>query len=482
MIDERLRAHIESLATPVTRDDVSDPIYTTVAIGRTPLARPAVGRRPLAVAVAIIVVVSVVAFVADRGQQHVLARPGAWTVVEEATATFAAQPDGPLGAVAIAAIAAIVPYRNRLIAAGSVSGEEQSTAAIWTSADGRAWNRLTSNSFEPVADRVARSGSSINHLTVRGERLVAFGSTTTTVDGSGSYRLSAWTSDDGEQWQRHNVPGDGSPRIDNPGAARASLNATSSAIVATPDGFLAFANDNGDPVSGARNLPLVFSSPDGVAWSPIEAKGLDERGAYVVGALAYRDHLIAYGSRGGHSGQPATWTSDDGGATWRIVPLPWDNAKPYGVVERAVATSSGLLLTGGTRIGSVSASSPTLDAPIRLDGELDTVSWLSTDGVTFEQFDTSPLNSAGFDYVTAVTPARGGALLALDRIEPGGKTTHFYSWSTATGFVEEGAGEVASVSALADFRGAFLAVAAAANAFRIEGRGPATLLWRATHR
>lgn len=477
MIDERLRAHMEALAAPITLDDITDPTYTTVTVGRVPTVRPMAMGRPVAIAATIIALASVIAFVTDR-RAPTLARPGAWIVVEAASAVFAAQSGVPLQSVTVASM---VPYREGLVAVGYVSSDAQSMAAAWRSDDGRAWTRLTSDSFLPAATDGLQRASSMSQVVVRGGRLVALGVTTASVPGAGSSSLAAWTSDDGAQWERHDFPMADSKRIGTEGQGLAPAYPSPNAIVATHAGFLAFADDNGE-VAGRRNLPLVFGSSDGVAWSPIEAKGLDEQGAYVLGALVYRGHVIAYGSRGGHSGQPTAWTSDDDGATWRTVTLPYENAQPYGAVERAIVTSSGLLLTGGARTGYVAASVSAPDQPLKLEGELDTASWLSRDGVAFEQLDTSPLNTAGLDDITAVTSTRGGALLALDRTEPAGRTTHFFSWSNRAGFVDEGAGEVASVSALTDYRGAFLAATAASNTFMIEGRDLGALLWRSPHR
>lgn len=478
MIEQRLRTHVESLATPVTLDDVVDPTYTTVTIGRAPLAlaspRPRLLGRPLAWAAAIVAVVAAVAVVADDRPPS-LARPGAWSMVPEAAAVFAA----PAGADRTEAnVSAVVPYRGGLVAVGSVVDGSDSVAAAWRSDDGRTWARVSSDSFVPVDDPLGQHVAAMVSVTVKDGRLVALGVTTASSAAGGAFRPAVWTSDDGLDWQRHDLP----QQEPVPTAyVNQSTSAMPSALVATPHAVLAFLTVDGSGDVGGKPRTRMFSSPDGVAWSPIDAPGLDGPGVTLLGAVADRGRAVVFGSEGVTNGRPAAWTSADDGATWQPVSLPYESDRPYGEVTHVVTTSSGLLLLGTGRTRELSMFQPPSGGIGSIDGDADTIAWLGRDGSTFEPLDTSMLNTARWNLVTAATQAGGGALVAQNRTDLSGETTHVITWSADAGFVEEDAGGLAVVTALVDHGGGFLAMARASNAMPPVG-DLGTVVWRASHR
>ena len=88
---------------------------------------------------------------------------------------------------------AVAPWHGGWVAIGSVDTDAaQRTAAIWTSADGLAWQR--------VSGRPRVLGSAGYGIAADGDRLVAVGSAaggdTSAVPGPAV----AWTSSDGARW------------------------------------------------------------------------------------------------------------------------------------------------------------------------------------------------------------------------------------------------------------------------------------------
>jgi hypothetical protein len=203
-------------------------------------------------------------------------------------------PDAP--AFDDAWIAAVAEGGPGLVAVGYVLEEPypadwHSEAAIWVSADGRSWERVGDASTFPGDDPY------FTDVAAGPDGLTAIG-----YEGFGTADPFVWTSSDGAEWVRAEVPG---------------------ATLAFEDGVLAFGWDG-------QNT-LVWVSGDGAAWTPADDDTLlagDDgpvafydvaatgSGLVAVGAIGYDDPQVSPAKHG------AIWVSADG-FEWEEVAGPW---------------------------------------------------------------------------------------------------------------------------------------------------------------
>jgi len=202
-------------------------------------------------------------------------------------------------------------------AAGAQTGPW--TPAFWTSADGKAWDRV-------ATDPALGAGRPVR-VTIGGPGFVAVGVTGTDRDPTGS---AIWTSPDGRRWTR--LPADAGGGLD--GIALRS-------VVAGPTGLLAL----GGRLDGTAGV--VLGSTNGLDWSRAPTGELAFRGSdiSVVDAAWARDRWVAVGHYlfGQQYGSAVAWTSPDG-RTWTRSP----DATSFGQGEMAslVAAGSGVVAVG----------------------------------------------------------------------------------------------------------------------------------------
>lgn len=123
--------------------------------------------------------------------------------------------------------------------------------------------------------------------------------------------------------------------------------------------------------------PLLWSSPDGVSWSPVHFMA-DPDNAAVTSVIEWRGRLIAMGV-GGPSDVPAS----DGGAVWTSTDgLDWQS---QGIGGEYVATA---LEFDGRLFQAGGAGGPRLVGPPAEPRRA--AIWTSTDGVAFEPQAASP--------------------------------------------------------------------------------------------
>jgi hypothetical protein len=312
---------------------------------------------------------------------------------------------------AIMADVAVLPG-GRLVSVGSVYPGWHPQA--WTSPDGNRWALSDMGASEftfPVALAVGEGG-----------RVVAVGR-------SGSEPL-AWTSPDGRAWQTHAVArlGDG------------SIAERMTTVIATPDGFLAggsigpelferharfWRSADGatwDPVpddaaafadAEVRSIvrfggeyvavgvlgsvqrytgSVAWTSPDGLSWTRVDAPDL-LRGRAIALVEAPFGGLVAVGSDL-DEGEAYAWTSPDG-RSWTLAPSEPSRQYP-GKVRMTDLTVVGDEVIGvGNYVGLQRGTA---------------ISWVTSDGRTWRQATSAPVQEQGEFYAVA---AAGPGLVAV---------------------------------------------------------------------
>jgi hypothetical protein len=190
---------------------------------------------------------------------------------------------------------------------------------VWTSADGRRWTRVASDSFTGAGGSGPRRLRAV--AAVPGG-IVAVGSET---DAEGIEHPAVWASTDGSRWALTPAPAAAGP--DRPTGSLRALLVTSEQLLAVGD------------VDGDAS---VWTSGNGVAWQivPSSVTGTED-GAPVLGgagqqsmtglaATATIDGLrfVAVGRDGDDA---AAWWSDDG-LRWHAQPLLGDDDLPAATV------------------------------------------------------------------------------------------------------------------------------------------------------
>ncbi len=269
-----------------------------------------------------------------------------------------------------------------LVAIGTEASEDGLIAAVWTSADGVTWSRVTHD------DAVFGGGGnqSMTSVTAGGPGLVAIG-----TDGPvGDLDAAVWTSPDGVTWSRvtHDEAVFG-------GEGDQSM----TSVTAGGPGLVAVGTDG--PVKNSD--VAVWTSPDGVTWSRVthdEAVFGGGGNQSMTSVTAGGPGLVAVGTDASNDdGDPAVWTSPDG-VNWSRVP------------DEAVSGGEDRELMGADRqvMESVTAGGPGLVA-VGFEGSFsnsDAAVWTSPDGVNWSRVPHDDAVFGGRFSQTMVSVTAGG--------------------------------------------------------------------------
>ncbi|TDD68428.1 exo-alpha-sialidase [Actinomadura darangshiensis] len=324
------------------------------------------------------------------------------------------------------AVAAVAAKGAQAAAVGSTGGD----AAIWTSADGAAWQRarfsggisrpglqrltsvanggagwlavgdnggaprsplvLTSadgNVWKPVDNDpvFAQKGSQ-----ALGTYAAASGPAGYVVVGDDGASGAIWFSPDLKTWQR----GGGVGRNDLTALPKGNRWVRSAA--GGEFGFVAVGGAL-DPKQGGARRPAVWTSADGKKW---QLQQIELPSGLTQGSLSHvaakGSVLVAAGDAVGTSGLVTLgYVSTDGGKTWRETKLPAPDAEGLVRITAVTATTKGFTVAGTSGGGTA-----------------DVVSWTSADGSTFEA--QAPggevLSAAGRQEITGLAPYKDGVL------------------------------------------------------------------------
>jgi hypothetical protein len=260
-----------------------------------------------------------------------------WTSVDGVTWSRVAHDEAVFGGEGPLEMVSVTAGGSGLVAVGSAGSD----AAVWTSPDGITWSRVPHD--EAVFG--GEGSSTMRGVTAGGPGLVAVGSA-----GSTDRDAAVWTSPDGITWSR--VPHD---EAAFGGAGTQRMNS----VAAAGPGFVAVGFDESDPDPfpwGYATDAAVWTSPDGLLWSRVAhsdavfdatvAFGL-AGGAEMTSVTVGGPGLVAVGEAGSSA---AVWTSPDG-ITW----------SPIFLAERLFQLGDEWAITV-TRMSSVSAGGPAVVA------------------------------------------------------------------------------------------------------------------------
>lgn len=230
--------------------------------------------------------------VAVGDQGHV---PAAWWSRDGRTWGVGSIPAVPAGGAG--QMLAVAGSRDGDVAGGWLEGSDgRSTAAIWTSPDGRAW---TAGPPPP-----AGVGAQVHGLASGASAVVAVGVASAPGAGGAEVdRAAAWVSPDGRAWRAATIDGAAGSRME--------------AVIATPSGWLAVGSRDG-ALSAAS-----WTSTDGLTWhAGPESPALRNLGGTIrmLGVAADGAGYVAAGWRdSAGNGNAVVWTSPDG-RTWTRMP------------------------------------------------------------------------------------------------------------------------------------------------------------------
>jgi hypothetical protein len=177
-------------------------------------------------------------------------------------------------------------------------------AAVWTSADGRRWERVPHDESVFGGDGY----QAMHSVAVGGPGLVAVGREW----GSREDSAAVSTSPDGQSWQR--VP-------HNEEVFGGEFSQTREAVTAGASGLIAIGSD------GGRDAAAVWTSTDGEAWECVAPDNLALGNGVLVAMVAGGPGYVALGrDHAGRYSSAAVWTSVEG-RTWNRVP-PTDPSHP----------------------------------------------------------------------------------------------------------------------------------------------------------
>jgi hypothetical protein len=182
---------------------------------------------------------------------------------------------------------------SRFVATGTALATN--TGVFVDSADGVMWQIQTTQAADPLTT------------------LLAAGPKGVVAIGSGN-KAAAWASPDGLTWAVHR----------SAFRATGSGEVTVKGVIATDDGWLAVGRVDAPCMidCGTEPLtPLVWTSTDGLAWTPVPTSGLT---GGMNGVARTADGFVAVGQG---KTRAAVWTSADG-TTWKRVP---DNPIFHGI-------------------------------------------------------------------------------------------------------------------------------------------------------
>ena len=262
-----------------------------------------------------------------------------------------------------------------LVAVGYDTG--LAAAAVWTSQDGRNWQRISHDAavFGGQGEQAMRS------VTVGGPGLVAVG------DG-GDGVVGVWVSEDGTDW--HRVAHDQAAFGGNGEQAMIS-------VTAGGPGLVAVGRDG--PIGSSS--AAVWTSQDGLSWQRTADDPTvfgDGDGQVMISVTAGGPGLVAVGRDGPReSSSAAVWTSTDGLSWQRIAPDPPVFGEGEGQVMNAVTA-------GGPGLVAVGEA-----------GARDAVAvWTSADATSWQRVPHDPavFGGGGEQDMTAVTTG-GPGLVAV---------------------------------------------------------------------
>jgi hypothetical protein len=235
------------------------------------------------------------------------------------------------------------------IAGGYDASSGSLDGAIWTTTDGRAWQRISADSdFERADDQ------RVNSVTPFGKALVAGG----TDGSSGDLDAALWRSSDGDRWDR--VAG-----LEVPGTGESINRLTSTSIGLVASGWQDVGGKDGQD-GAVWIFPETLQPVSPVSGAYFGGRG-DQRISRVVPLETEQGtRLVALGFADGDAG---VWISDDEGKAWD----PVDDAALGGdgtqEILDATPFESGVLAVG-TEV---------------VDGEQRGVAWLSEDGSSWRR-------------------------------------------------------------------------------------------------
>ncbi len=285
--------------------------------------------------------------------------PQAWTSPDGETWTLA-----PMGTAEFTfPVALAVGADDTVVAVGRTG----SRPLAWTSQDGRVWLE------HPVATLGPSSGTTAERMTAviaTPDGFLAGGSVGPEL---GDRHARFWSSADGSTWR---------PVADDP-AVFADAEVTS--ILRTADGFVAIGLvGNVQDISGS----VAWRSTDGRSWSPIDDQSL-AKGRAVSMVTAPGGGIVAVGSDLDQH-EAFAWTSLDG-RTWTLAPSE-ASRQYHGKIRMTDVTVIGDELIGvGNYVGLQRGTA---------------ISWVSTDGLHWEQARSAPVQEQGEIY--AVSPGGPG--------------------------------------------------------------------------
>jgi hypothetical protein len=300
----------------------------------------------------------------------------------------------PAGAVRPDKAVDAIRVANRLVVAvGSTNGDP----AVWTSADGRTWQRgrtlseegrqrltsvtaggagLLAVGFDGAAPRrplvlTSQDGSAWQAVGPTGVFLpsgktalstyaAAMGPAGYVIVGEDGFSAAAWFSSDLKTWQRGTAPSK------NALEGSATTGRWMRAVEGGSFGYVAVGGLNDPAVhSGRPSRPAVWTSVDGRKWTlrqlPLPGGAI---GAWFDHVSAKGSTLVATGTATAPSGTRAfAFTSADGGRSWREAPLPGGDAA-HATVTAETATPRGFVIAGTTGDS----------------GSVDVALWTSADG------------------------------------------------------------------------------------------------------
>lgn len=229
---------------------------------------------------------------------------------------------------------------GRFVALGTIGIDDRLEAIAWASTDGVTWEEIDTGPFQTAAYNVGDLSNGPAGLVAISHRYEA---------GSGN----AWRSTDGGRtWTEHRPPGDAP---------------TFRAVVGTTRGYL-IAGGVGENYQGP-STPMIWYSNDAATWTAASLEGAAELGVVTGLAINGSGTWVAIGTL---DGDPVAWRSTDRGLSWSI-------ASDFG--------STGPSDVTGTPDGfvAVSATNPG-------------TTWTSPDGITWSAdstvtFDPNPATS-----------------------------------------------------------------------------------------
>jgi hypothetical protein len=255
------------------------------------------------------------------------------------------------------------------VAVGSVGegryGEGGTVAAVWSSADGAAWERVPHD--DAVFGKPGTGAFTAAAAVTRGgPGLVAVG-----VEAHGEALVAlAWLSEDGRHWTR--------VEVDDP-RRRDATDLSLHAIHVTDDGLVAVGIERGGD-DGDEERPAVWQSPDGTAWSLVELHPADDatRWGYLSTLTAHDGQLVAAGASGGPGSRGWVATVWHGSPADGLTRIPHDDTVFGGP---GMPWIHGLTVTDDTLVAVGTIDAHHLDDPPWSPAAV----WTSTDGLTWQR-------------------------------------------------------------------------------------------------